>query len=138
MPEKRLGYLDFIKAVSIIWVVFCHRTVIPYDSVAGNVMMMLAFSSVPCFMMCSGYVLLFKQESAKRSLQRAWHVYVCMVIWKALYFLYFQLFDAFSFTAVGLIRYLFFYILLMQISQQISCFHLLSFADIHLIYVFAS
>lgn len=107
MPEKRFGYLDFIKGISIIWVVFCHRTIIPYDSVAGNIMMMLAFSSVPCFMMCSGYVLLFKQERAKRSLQRAWHVYTCMVVWKALYFLYFQLFDAFPFTPVGLIRYLF-------------------------------
>ena len=90
MQTKRFEYLDFIKGVAICMVVFCHRVVIPDDSVAGAVCMVLVFSAVPCFMMCSGYVLLFKQESAGKSFRRAGHVYLCMVVWKALYFFFFQ------------------------------------------------
>ena len=107
MQTKRLDYLDFIKAVAICMVVFCHRVVIPDDSVAGAVCMVLVFSAVPCFMMCSGYVLLFKQESAGKSFRRAGHVYLCMVVWKALYFFFFQMFDTVEWNAVTLFRYLF-------------------------------
>lgn len=107
MQTKRLGYLDFIKGVAMIMVVFCHRVLIPQESVLGTICIMLICSAVPCFMMCSGYVLLFKQESAGRSFRRAAHVYGSMVIWKALYLLYFQLFGPIQFTPVQLIRYLF-------------------------------
>ena len=98
MQSKRLNYLDFIKGVAIVLVVFCHRVLIRDDSILGTVSIMLAYAAVPCFMMCSGYILLFKQENAARSFQRAAHVYVSMVIWKALYLLYFQLFETISFT----------------------------------------
>ncbi len=107
MQQKRLDYLDFIKGVAIILVVFCHQVLIPDESILGAVSIMLVCSAVPCFMMCSGYVLLFKQENAGRSFQRAAHVYVSMVIWKAIYLLYFWLFEAISFTPTELIRYLF-------------------------------
>lgn len=106
MQTKRLDYLDFIKAVAICMVVFCHRVVIPEDSVAGAVCMMLICSAVPCFMMCSGYVLLFKQENAGRSFRRAGHVYLCMVVWKALYFFFFQMFDTVEWNLITLLRYL--------------------------------
>ena len=107
MQTKRLDYLDFIKGVAIVLVVFCHRVLIPQESILGTISIMLVCSAVPCFMMCSGYVLLFKQENAARSFQRAAHVYVSMVIWRALYLMFFQLFETIRFTPVNLIRYLF-------------------------------
>ena len=57
----RFAFLDFIKAISIALVVFCHYVMIPSESVAGNILMLLAWGAVPCFFMCSGYVLLHKE-----------------------------------------------------------------------------
>ena len=107
MQTKRLEYLDFIKGIAIILVVFCHRVIIPQESVLGTVCMMLVCSAVPCFMMCSGYILLFRKERAMNSLRRAMHVYVCMVIWKALYLVYFQLIAPFETDMQHVLRYLF-------------------------------
>ena len=47
MQTKRFVYLDFIKGVAICMVVFCHRVVIPEDSVAGAVCMMLLLRDRP-------------------------------------------------------------------------------------------
>lgn len=107
MQQKRLEYLDFIKGVSIFMVTFCHQVIIPHDSIAGAVLMQLVFSAVPCFMMCSGYVLLFRRESVKKSFGRAGQVYLILLVWKVLYLLYAQLFETVSFSPVQLITYLF-------------------------------
>lgn len=107
MQQKRLEYVDFIKGVAMLMVIFCHREVIPDDSVMGTVLMMLTYSAVPCLLMCSGYVLLPRRERSRRSFERAAHVYLCMVIWKALYLLYFQLLNPVEKDPVTLIQYLF-------------------------------
>lgn len=102
----RFAFLDFVKAISIALVVFCHYVMIPSESVAGNILMLLAWGAVPCFFMCSGYVLLHKEETLKRSLLRTGRAYAVMVAWKLLYLLFFGLFNGVNGRWTDVLRYL--------------------------------
>lgn len=53
--KVRIYYLDFLKAIAITLVVFCHYVWIPDNSFLGNVLMLLAWSAVPCFFMVNGW-----------------------------------------------------------------------------------
>ncbi len=59
MQQKtsRIVYLDVLKGVSMLLVIYCHGVLLPYHSVVGNLMMTLAWGAVPCFVMASGAVL---------------------------------------------------------------------------------
>lgn len=107
MQHKRLEYLDFIKGFAMMLVIFCHQTVIPYESIFGSVCILITYSAVPCLLMCSGYVLLFRREPARRSFERAWHVYGVMVIWKAIYLLCYRPLLTEWPDMLSVIRYLF-------------------------------
>ena len=63
MAGKRFEELDFVKAAAIFLVVFCHHQVVPADSFVGNLLMLLAWAAVPCFFLCSGYVMLHREET---------------------------------------------------------------------------
>ena len=56
MQQKtsRIVYLDVLKGVSMLLVIYCHGVLLPYHSVVGNLMMTLAWGAVPCFVMASG------------------------------------------------------------------------------------
>ena len=84
----RFAFLDFVKAISIVLVVFCHYVLIPSESITGNILMLLAWGAVPCFFICSGYVLLHKEEPLKQSLMRPVRAYAVFVAWKVLYLLF--------------------------------------------------
>lgn len=107
MKSQRFLFLDFIKAVSILLVVFCHYVVIPPDSYIGNAVMILAWAAVPCFLMCSGYVFCFKEEPLQKWIERIANIYFVMLIWKILYLFFFINFSEISFGKVSLLQYLF-------------------------------
>lgn len=52
--NSRLLYMDNLKGICILLVVFCHYTLLSGSSVVGNAIMTLAWAAVPCFMMITG------------------------------------------------------------------------------------
>ena len=60
--SNRLVFLDDLKGLCILLVVFCHFVLLPADSVAGNIIMSICWVAVPCFIMTTGY-LLHKKET---------------------------------------------------------------------------
>ena len=107
--KDRLVYLDFIKAISIILVVFCHYVIIPNESVVGNVVMLIAWAAVPCFLMCSGYILLFKTEKLRKSISRILRTVFVMIAWKGLYYLFYYCTAGVRAQTREMIEYLFFF-----------------------------
>lgn len=107
--KDRLVYLDFIKAIAIILVVFCHYVIIPNESIAGNVIMLIAWAAVPCFLMCSGYILLFKTEKLRNSISRILRTVFVMIAWKGLYYLFYYYTAGVRAQAREMIEYLFFF-----------------------------
>jgi len=67
MQQREYPFLDFIKAAAIVLVVLCHYADIPEGSMLGNQLMVLTSAAVPCFFMCSGYVMLFKEPDLKKT-----------------------------------------------------------------------
>ena len=55
--NSRLLYMDNLKGICILLVVFCHYTLLSGSSVVGNAIMTLASAAVPCFMMITGGLL---------------------------------------------------------------------------------
>ena len=106
MASKRFEELDFVKAVSIFLVVYCHHQVIPADSFVGNLLMLLAWGAVPCFFLCSGYVMLNREEAPEKALRRVLKTYSTMIIWKALYLMFYAAFRDVELGPVRVIRYL--------------------------------
>ena len=51
---KRIEYLDSMKGFAILLVVFCHFTFLSPETYAGNIVMQMAWSGVPIFLMVSG------------------------------------------------------------------------------------
>ena len=86
MKGQRIEYLDSLKAISILLVVFCHYVLLSQDTIIGNIVMALAWSAVPCFIMISGG-LMHRNEifSWKKHLLRIVKVYLSLVIWKGVY-----------------------------------------------------
>lgn len=93
MKEKhlsdRIEFLDIIKGISIILVVFIHFNVLSDKTIIGNAVMQLAVCACPCFMMVSGFL----QAGKKRKVTKVYFfsilkVYFQSVIWKILYFLF--------------------------------------------------
>lgn len=60
MKEKclpdRIEFLDIIKGISIILVVFIHFNVLSDKTIIGNIVMQFAVCACPCFMMVSGFL----------------------------------------------------------------------------------
>lgn len=91
MASKRYEELDFIKAVSIVLVVWCHQYLLPQGSFASNVSMLLSNAAVPCFFMCSGYVSASKPVSLKKQAGKIARTYAVFVAWRAIYYVFFSL-----------------------------------------------
>lgn len=107
MASRRFEELDFVKAICIFLVVFCHHQVIPEDSFAGNLLMLLAWGAVPCFFLCSGYVMLCREEPPEKTLRRVLKIYGTLVIWKVLYLIFYAALREVELGTVLVIRYLF-------------------------------
>lgn len=57
MAKSRIAYLDKIKGISILLVVFCHSVMLSAGGVLGNIVMCVAWGAVPCFFMVTGALL---------------------------------------------------------------------------------
>lgn len=81
--SNRLVFLDDLKGLCILLVVFCHFVLLPADSVAGNIIMSICWVAVPCFIMTTGY-LLHKKETFdwKRYFTRLVTTYIVFVVWR--------------------------------------------------------
>lgn len=55
---KRIQYIDLLKAISIILVVFCHYVVLNENGVIDNIIMTLCWGAIPCLFMCTGAIFL--------------------------------------------------------------------------------
>ena len=107
--KKRIEYLDSLKAVCILMVVFCHFVLLPADSAAGNFLMSLSWAAVPCFMMISGA--LMHQSTTftwKKYFSRVAGNYIVLCVWRGIYLLVNLMTGVFSFGKLQIIQYLFF------------------------------
>lgn len=109
MKSERIEYLDLLKGICIVLVVFCHYPVLANESVIGNIFMLLAWATVPNFFMVTGGLLhnTNKNFSWKKHLKKIARMYVVLVIWKVIYLLFFIKMQTISFSKAELVNYLF-------------------------------
>ena len=107
--SARIEYLDGLKAVSMLLVIFCHLTMLSRDSVLGNALMALAWTAVPCFMMTSG-ALMHRKETfdTKKYFRRIVRLYAAYLIWRLIYYVLYSVGGAVEQPSVTqLIKFLF-------------------------------
>ena len=87
--NSRLLYMDNLKGICILLVVFCHYTLLSGSSVVGNAIMTLAWAAVPCFMMITGGLLCRKKSDFdwKKYIKRLITLYVVIILWRIVYIL---------------------------------------------------
>lgn len=109
MAKRRVEYLDAIKGVSILLVVFCHYVLLPAESILGNVVMALCWVAVPLFLMVSGVLLNSAKEfSWKKHFIKMGKIYTVLSIWKIICLIVAMAFSDVTFTIPQLINYVFF------------------------------
>ena len=108
MKVKRIEYLDFIKAISIMLVVFCHKVALSDESILGNIMMAVAWAAVPNFFFVTGGVMhQAKALDWKKHIHKILHAYMILCIWKVIYLVFFSLVRDISYSRVELVQYIF-------------------------------
>ena len=107
--KERIDYLDALKAICIILVVFCHSALLPENSVWGNVVMTLSWAAVPCFMMISGMLMHHSSSFQwKKYLWKVIKVFSVLCIWRLVYYIVFQCMEPFSVSKTDFVQYVFF------------------------------
>ena len=107
--KVRIYYLDYLKAIAITLVVFCHYVWIPDNSFWGNVLMLLAWSAVPCFFMVTGGLMhCMKDFVWKKYIRKILRTYIGLSAWKAIYLICFGGIQK-RFAASSIVGYLFFF-----------------------------
>lgn len=110
MEKERIEYLDTIKGICILLVVFCHFTVLPSHTYIGNIFMSMAWGAVPCFMMISGGLMHASPAFYwKKYIFKFLRLYSALIIWKIIYLLVHFFIMEISFSKTELIKYLFFF-----------------------------
>lgn len=106
--EDRIEWIDAIKGVGILLVVFCHYVILSEDTIIGNFFMTLAWAAVPCFMMASGAVM--HQSRAfdwRRHFFKVWKVYGTLCAWRLIYLVVYVKLQNIQFGKIQLVQYLF-------------------------------
>lgn len=84
--KERINYLDRLKGIAILLVVFCHMEMLAYDSIAGNVIMSVSWCAVPCFFMVTGGLMNSSREFVfKKYFKRLLTTYLVLIFWKIVY-----------------------------------------------------
>lgn len=84
--KERIAYLDRLKGISILLVVFCHMTMLSSDSIIGNIIMSIAWGAVPCFFMVTGGLMNNSREFVwKKYFTRLVRTYFVLAFWKIVY-----------------------------------------------------
>lgn len=108
MKTKRIEYLDFIKAISIMLVVFCHKVALSDESVLGNLMMAIAWAAVPNFFFVTGGLMHQSRNlDWKKHIYKIVHAYAVLCIWKVIYLIFFSFVRDISYSKVELVKYIF-------------------------------
>lgn len=84
--EKRIPYLDLLKAVAIFLVVSCHFVLIS-ETVAANLFLCACWAAVPVFFMVNGALLFARPLRMRKQIQKTVWVYLVLVAWKGIYLL---------------------------------------------------
>lgn len=106
---KRVEWIDALKGVAILLVVFCHYVVLSENTIIGNIVMALAWAAVPCFMMASGAVM--HQSKAfdwRKHFLKIGKTYAILCVWRLIYLLIHIRMRDICFGKAQLLRYLFF------------------------------
>ena len=108
--KQRIEYLDSLKAVSILLVVFCHYVLMPNETVLGNMIMALSWCAVPCFMMVSGGLMHRSNRFEwKKYLKKIAKLYIILVLWRGIYLLVHIFVANVELNTPETIQYLFFF-----------------------------
>ena len=106
--KERIEYLDLLKGISIILVVFCHKVTLPSDTILGNIIMAMAWAAVPNFFFVTGGLMHQSKELKwKKYLNKLLRAYIVLCVWKLLYLLFYSTFQEVTFSKTDLIEYLF-------------------------------
>jgi surface polysaccharide O-acyltransferase-like enzyme len=106
--KERIEYLDLLKGISIILVIFCHFVVMPADTVIGNAVMSAAWGAVPCFFLVSGGVMhQAKDFNWKKYGTKLLRIYAVLCAWKLIYLITFGLWQEVTFSKLEVVNYLF-------------------------------
>lgn len=109
---KRIEYLDSLKGFAILLVVFCHFTFLSPETYAGNIVMQMAWSGVPTFLMVSGGLqIVAKPFAFTKYMKSIESLYLKLCGWKLIYFLTYRYIMHMTsrISSVGFIRYLLFF-----------------------------
>lgn len=108
MKKERIEYLDILKGIGIFLVVYEHVSMLPKNSVLGNILMCMSYGAVPCFMMVTGGLMHQRNElDWQKYLLRLIKMYLLLCFWKAAYLLFYKSLYALSFSKKDLFSYLF-------------------------------
>ena len=89
--KERIEYLDLLKGISIILVVFCNKVTLPSDTILGNIIMAMAWAAVPNFFFVTGGLMHQSKELKwKKYLNKLLRAYIVLCVWKLLYLLFYQ------------------------------------------------
>lgn len=113
--NNRIEYLDALKGMCMILVVYCHGVLLPYDSVIGNIVMCLAWVAVPCFVMSSGAVMHQRKTfNWNNYLKKLLLIYIGIVAWRLIYFCAYYVVGKVNLSLLSFCSYLF---LINDVSQ---------------------
>lgn len=108
VKKERIEYLDLLKGISIILVVFCHKVTLSSDTILGNIIMATAWAAVPNFFFVTGGLMHQSKELKwEKYLKKVFRAYVILCIWKLLYLLFYSTFQEITFSKIDLVKYLF-------------------------------
>lgn len=108
MKTKRIEYIDALKAVCILLVVFCHYVVLPDETIIGNFIMTLAWAAVPCFMMVSGALMhQTSRFSWEKYFTKLVRLYIVLCAWRLIYLLVCFAVSDIAYGIHDIIQYLF-------------------------------
>lgn len=82
--QKRIQYLDIIKVISIILVVFCHFVLLA-ETVTANILMVACWAGVPMFFMVNGALLFTRPLKLDRHVRKTVSIYLVLVLWRLIY-----------------------------------------------------
>lgn len=110
MKKWRVEYLDLLKGISILLVVFCHYCMMPDTTILGNIVMCMAWAAVPCFFLVSGGLMhASKRWDWKKYFKKLVRIYVVLTIWKIIYLVVYLWATEVMFSGNELVQYLFFF-----------------------------
>lgn len=120
MKKERIEYLDILKGIGIFLVVYEHVSMLPKNSVPGNILMCISYGAVPCFMMVTGGLMNRAQEmNWKKYILRLVKMYFLLSFWKVVYLIFYMNLYALSFSKLELFKYTFLFGTLPDVNSGI-------------------